>query len=117
MSRNEEKLPVYKPATDILEREDGFYVYMDVPGVAKDALGIDLDENELTVTATTRYAFGADEKFSELQFGNGEYRRSIQVSDIVDRERIKATLADGVLELFMPKVEAVKPRRIEIQQA
>jgi HSP20 family molecular chaperone IbpA len=49
-----------------------------------------------------------------MQFGNGEYRRSVSLSDIVDRERIRANLNDGVLELYLPRVEKTQPKRIEI---
>jgi HSP20 family molecular chaperone IbpA len=50
-----------------------------------------------------------------MQFGECEYVRTISVSDIVDRERIKASLENGVLELFLPKVEKVQPKRITIE--
>ena len=111
---NEKSLPRVRPATDILERADGFYVYMDLPGVPKENLVLDLRENELGVSARTD-AFGDQgERFLEVQFGPGEYRRTIALSDMVDREKIKANLKNGVLELFMPKAEKVLPRRIEI---
>ena len=47
-TKTEEKgLPRVKPATDIVETEDGFYIYMDMPGVSKEALVIDLNEDEI----------------------------------------------------------------------
>jgi len=45
-----------------------------------------------------------------------EFVRTFTLSDMVDRERIRAVLKDGVLNLFLPKAEAAKPRRIEITQ-
>ena len=50
-----------------------------------------------------------------MEFGGGEYFRSFTISHIVDKERIRATLKDGVLELFLPRLEKVQPRKIEIQ--
>ncbi|WP_147819604.1 Hsp20/alpha crystallin family protein [Salidesulfovibrio onnuriiensis] len=116
MKKNDTNLTQYRPATDILEREDGFYIYMDLPGVAKDALVIDLQEDELTVTGTTSYDLPEGETFTEMQFGNGQYRRTVSLSDIVDRERIRANLKNGVLELFLPRVEKTQPKRIQISQ-
>lgn len=113
--RKEEKLPRFRPPADVVEREDGFHVYMDLPGVKREDLVIDLQEGELTVSGVTRYATGDKENYSEMQFGNGEYRRTLAVSDMVDRSAITASLKDGVLELVLPKLEEVKPRRIEIQ--
>ena len=113
---NEKNLPKYRPATDILEREDGFYIYIDMPGVQKQDMVIDLQEDELTVSGKTALAPVEGEKFLEMQFGDCEYVRSISLSDIVDRERIKASLESGVLELHLPKVEKVQPKRISIAQ-
>ena len=107
-------LPRYRPATDIIEREDGFHIYMDLPGVKREALSIDLQEDELVVTGRVELDQRGEEHFVEMQFGDCEYVRSISITDIVDRERIKANLEGGVLELHLPKVEKTQPRRIEI---
>jgi HSP20 family molecular chaperone IbpA len=113
--KEERNVPRYRPATDILEREDGFVIYVDLPGVRREDMTIDLQEDELTVTGKTSLAHGEGEHFVEMQFGDCEYVRSISITDIVDRERIKANLEGGVLELVLPKVEKVQPKRIEIQ--
>lgn len=114
--KDDKSLARYRPATDILEREDGFYIYMDLPGVKKEDMLIDLQEDELTVSGRTSLERVEGEHFVEMQFGDCEYVRSISVTDIVDRERIKANLEDGVLELHLPKVEKVQPKRITISQ-
>lgn len=106
----------FRPATDILEREDGFYVLMDLPGVKREDMVIDLREEDLTVTGKTSLAEGENEHFTSAQFGECEYVRSIALTDIVDRENIKANLDGGVLELHLPKVAKIQPKRIEIVQ-
>ncbi|EHJ47817.1 heat shock protein Hsp20 [Solidesulfovibrio carbinoliphilus subsp. oakridgensis] len=111
----ERRLPRVKPATDIIEREDGFYIYVDMPGVAKSELVIDLNEDELKVSGKAEYALPEGQKLGHVEFGGGEYFRSFTVSHIVDKEKIKATLKDGVLELYLPRLERVQPRKIEIQ--
>ena len=113
--KEERNVPRYRPATDILEREDGFVIYIDLPGVRREDMTIDLQEDELTVTGRTSLDQSEGEHFVEMQFGDCEYVRSISITDIVDRERIKANLEGGVLELVLPKVEKVQPKRIEIQ--
>lgn len=116
--KNEAKpLPRVSPATDILEREDGFYVYMDIPGVRREDLKIDINENELLVTGRANQGAAEKETFLEVQFGPGEYVRAVALSDLVDRERIKASLKDGVLMIHLPKMEKAAPRRIPIQTA
>jgi HSP20 family molecular chaperone IbpA len=117
VAKKEERkeLSRFRPATDILEREDGFHIFMDMPGVSKGDMTIDLEEDELTVTGSSTQCPMPGERFVEMQFGECEYVRTISVSDIVDRERIKASLENGVLELFLPKVEKVQPKRITIE--
>ena len=110
-------LPRVSPATDILEREDGFYVYMDIPGVRREDLKIDINENEMLVTGRAGQAASDKETFLEVQFGPGEYVRAVSLSDLVDRERIKAALKDGVLTIHLPKLEKAAPRRIPVQSA
>lgn len=102
------------PATDILEREEGFHIFMDLPGVAPESLSIDLEQNELTIRGESGYNPG------ESQGMRGEfeplvYERVFTLSDQVDREHIKAVVKDGVLDLFLPKAESMKPRRITIR--
>jgi HSP20 family molecular chaperone IbpA len=111
----EQGLPRYSPSTDIIEREDGFHIYMDMPGVQKDELYIDLNDNELTVRGVSRTKRPEKANNVHMEFGDGEYARSFTISDVVDQENIKAALDNGVLELTLPKAERAKPRKIEIQ--
>lgn len=115
-AKTEEKsLPRVKPATDIVETEEGYFIYMDMPGVSKEALIIDLNEDEIKVSGRTSYPAPDGEKLVHVEFGNGEYYRGFTVSQIVDKARIKASLKNGVLELHLPKAEKAQPRKIEIQ--
>ena len=105
---------VTMPPTDILEREDGFHIFMDLPGVAPEDLMIDLEQNELTVRAKSSYDAGESQAMRN-EFGVLSYKRVFTLSDMVDREHIKAVIKDGVLDLFLPKAESMKPRKIEIR--
>lgn len=102
------------PSTDILERDDGFHILMDIPGATAEDLVIDLEQNELTVTAKSSYEASANQAMHN-EFGSVIYKRVFTLSDMVDRENIKATVKDGVLAIFLPKAESMKPRRIEIK--
>ncbi len=112
---DEKGMPRVKPATDIVEAEDGFYIFMDMPGVSKEALVIDLNEDEIKVSGRSAYPAPDGEKLIHVEFGNGEYYRGFTLSHIVDKARIKATLKNGVLELHLPKAEKAQPRKIDIQ--
>ncbi len=109
-----DQMQVTMPTTDILEREDGFHIFMDLPGVAPEDLAIDLEQNELTVCAKSSYD-ASESPAMRNEFGLTSYKRVFTLSDMVDRENIKAIIKDGVLDLFLPKAESMKPRRIEIK--
>ncbi|WP_432738517.1 Hsp20/alpha crystallin family protein [Maridesulfovibrio sp. FT414] len=111
---NEKQLEKFSPATDIVENELGFYMYMDLPGVSRENLVIDLEDNTLVVTGKTATTLTEGEKFIDREFTEGEYTRRFTIADIVDRKNIKANLKNGVLELFLPKLPEVQPRKIQI---
>ncbi|SDB16350.1 Molecular chaperone IbpA, HSP20 family [Desulfonatronum thiosulfatophilum] len=108
-------LPRMKPATDILETGDGFFIYVDMPGVSKEELIIDLSDDELRIGGKSTYQGVTNENRIHVEFGNVEYTRAFTLSHIVDREKIKATLKNGVLELHLPKAEKALPRKIQVE--
>jgi HSP20 family molecular chaperone IbpA len=111
----EKDVPRYTPATDILEMDDGFHIYMDMPGVAKEDLEIDLKDNEVTIRGMSEYKQQDTGNRLHSEFEAAEYARTFTLSDVVDRARIKAVLKNGVLDLHLPKAEEAKPRKIEIK--
>lgn len=107
-------LPHFNPDSDILERDDGFHIFIDLPGVAREDLIIDLKENELEISGNVDYPKKEQSKDIHLEFGSGTYVRRFTISDSVDAEKIKATLKNGVMELFLPKAEKAVPKKIQI---
>lgn len=115
VARAEEKrLPRVKPAADIIEKEEGFYIFVDLPGVSKTELVIDLNEDELKISGKAVHDLPEGRKLGHVEFGGGEYFRAFTLSHLVDKERIKANLKNGVLELYLPRHEKAQPRKIEI---
>ena len=111
---NKEKQMAATPATDILEMEDGFHILMDLPGVKPEDLSVDIEESELAIKGVSSYAEPESSRKMHTEFGTRTFERTFTLSDLVDREHVKAELKNGVLELYLPKAEAMKPRRIQI---
>ena len=76
---------------------------------------ITLDKNVLTIYGKADNDEPKDHKLSLAEYGIGDYQRVFTLSDEVDREKIQATVKNGVLWLVMPKAPAVKTRKIPIQ--
>lgn len=107
--------PRVRPAADIVERSDGFYLYLDMPGVAHEDLTLDIEGDELSIQAVTRFGNDSSVRVHALEFGDVEYHAQFTLSDLVDVARIGAQLANGVLTIFMPKREAAQPKRVRIE--
>lgn len=106
--------PVYVPAVDIFEDPDGLTVVADVPGATNDGVEIDLDDKTLTISVEVIDDCGEQENEVIREWTPGRYYRQFTISDRIDRERIEATLNDGVLRLRLPKIEQARPRRITV---
>lgn len=102
------------PPTDIVESDDGFHLYLDLPGVTAENLSIDLEQNEMTILAKSAYHLG-ENTLIHSDFGTASFKRAFTLSDMVDRDNIRATIKDGVLDLFLPKAQSQTVRSIEIK--
>ena len=105
----------WTPAVDILEESDFLVIIADVAGVAPENIEVSTEKGVLTIrgersgpetTESTR--FGRRERRS------GAFERSFRLSDGVDMERISARCEHGVLEIRLPKRQAVQPRSIPV---
>jgi len=103
----------WHPAADVLETEADFVLALDLPGVERGALKVDLDEDRLTVSGERRAEGGESLRRSERPAGR--FARSFTLPSVVDRERITADYKDGVLRLRLPKRVEQQARRVEIK--
>ena len=101
------------PPVDIHETRDGLVVLADLPGVAKEALEVRVDDNVLTIRGHARHAVLGDVIYREYELVN--FFRQFELHDKVDQSRITADLKCGVLTLNLLKAEEVKPRQIEVR--
>ena len=105
------------PPVDIYETESSFVATADLPGLSKDDLEIDLENNLLTVSGERRFEKNTEDdngKFRRVERAYGSFRRSFNLPATVDAAKVKATFKDGVLTLDMPKSEAAKARKIAV---
>jgi HSP20 family protein len=115
-TREERTVPgrFYVPPADVWETEDALAVAMEVPGVTRDAVEIELKDDVLRVEARVDPAKyeGLEPVYTE--YGVGHWARAFALPDAVDRGRIEARLEDGVLTLTLPKAAEARPRRIAL---
>ncbi|MGW2787650.1 Hsp20/alpha crystallin family protein [Streptomyces populi] len=107
-----------RPSTmpmDAYREGEEYVIALDLPGVAKDAIDIDVERNMLTVKAERRPVAKADDVQMELsERPLGVFSRQLVLADTLDTERITADYEAGVLTLRIPIAERAKPRKIAI---
>ena len=105
----------FVPATDIYETPDQIVLVLDMPGVCYDCAHVDIVEDELIVTGHVTRGEDEDDYVLYREYDVGHYHRHFGLPPTIDRAKIEAVMADGVLTVTMPKVEEVRPRRIPIK--
>lgn len=104
----------FVPPTDIFESADALTVVMEMPGVTKDNVTVDLENNALQVDGKIDFANYRDMEPVYTEYNIGHYRRGFAISSKIDQDRISAGLDNGILTLVLPKAAEAKPRKIEI---
>ena len=108
-------LRAFLPTADIFETEEALAVVLEMPGVDRNNIDVNVDNGMLTIEGRidfNKYE-GLQPAYSEYNIG--PFRRSFRISSQIDQDKIKAEMRDGVITLTLPKAEEAKPRRIEVR--
>jgi len=92
------------PAIDVTTEEHGWHLRVALPGIAPEDVDVTVAGTTLSLRATERTG-------DQTQ---ARYEHRVAVPEMVDAEKITATCRHGLLDVFLPFKEAVKPRRIEV---
>jgi len=110
------KTGTWNPATDIVEKTDGYTITLDAPGFAKDDFTVKIHEGVLTVSGERKTPDATDEKYySYYERPYGTFERSFRLPDHIDSEAIKGSYENGVLTLELTKKEEAKPHLITVE--
>ncbi|MFO7343139.1 MAG: Hsp20/alpha crystallin family protein [Bacillaceae bacterium] len=102
--------------TDIIEKDDAYYVEAELPGFTKDDIQVEIENNYLTIRAKREEkneAKDENRRFIRQERRYGEYVRRFYVDNINEQD-IKAKLENGVLKLEIPKYQPEKSKKKQI---
>jgi|GEM_PF-477932 HSP20 family protein len=106
---------LWTPAIHVLEKEDKFVVKFELPGVNEEDLGISIIGGKLIVQGEKKAESEVKKKgYSYVETSYGSFSRSIMIPSIVDLEMISADFNKGVLEINLPKMADVQPKKINV---
>ncbi len=103
------------PSVDIKEAADKFIIYADIPGVKPEDIDVSMEAGVLTVRGKKESEVKTEkEGYKRVERSTGSFYRRFSLPDSANDEAIKAKCKLGVLEIVIPKKEAVKPKRINV---
>jgi HSP20 family molecular chaperone IbpA len=103
----------YSPNVDILVDDNVVVFAVDLPGVAKGEVNIEITEND-TIVIKAKNSHIEPENPLFCQYGVGNFYRVFQISNELDKDQVKVHIENGLLEIRVQKREEMKPRKIAI---
>ncbi|WP_407646606.1 Hsp20/alpha crystallin family protein [Halarcobacter anaerophilus] len=113
----ESSLGTFTPKVNTREGEFAYHVDVDLPGVKKDDIKIDVHDNILIIQGERNYKEETKkEDYYKVETSFGKFQRQFTLPENVDIENISASGNDGVLEVVIPKLEkAIEKKTIEVK--
>lgn len=106
---------VYRPEADVEEDKDHVRLHLDLPGVDRESIDVQLTGDTLTISAERKHlkVEGVSALHRERRFGT--FQRTFTLGVPVKQDKVDATYRDGVLTIALPKIEEVKPHKISVK--
>lgn len=105
----------WAPACDVEEDDNHYLLTLDMPGVQKDQIKLEVVENKLTISGERRHE--QKNKADGIWYSErrqGKFSRSFTLPAGFDADKVEANYQDGTLRVYVPKAESAKPRQIKI---
>lgn len=103
----------FVPSVDIVEKGNALVMFVDMPGAVPESIDVDFNQGRLSIYGKIKPR-GDGAQFLLHEYGVGDFFRSFQVSEDIDAAAISARYEAGVLQVELPKAEALRPRKISV---
>ena len=107
----------FTPSVDISEDDKSYGIHVSLPGIKKEDIHLDIDQNSIVVSGERKFEKKEEGKtFHRVETQYGSFTRSFNLPDDVEPENIEAKFNDGVLDISLPKSEVKEStKKIEIK--
>jgi len=102
----------WTPAADVYETEAGYLIALDLPGIDRAALEIDVEDKQLVVRGNR---LAEESKPHRSERPHGKFLRKFNLPASIDNAKIEAQYQDGVLQIELPRSEEQKAQRVQIK--
>lgn len=92
--------------TDIIEKANGYELQIDLPGVKKEDIKIEMNKNLINISVSiSKSSDEENKKYIRKERFTGEIKRSFNIGEDIDEDNINASFENGILYLNLPKKE------------
>lgn len=116
------KNTILRPAIEVIQCNENYKVKVQLPGVKKDEIDIELDNDFMTITAETREEKREENhnrRYHTSEFRYGKYQRTISFDQPIKTDEATAEYKDGILTITIPKqiTETKEPKKLKITES
>jgi HSP20 family protein len=118
------KNTILRPAIEVIQNKDSYKIKVQLPGVKKDNIDVEIDNDFMTICAQTheekeeKHEEENDMRYHTSEFRYGKYQRTISFDQPIKAEEAKACYKDGILNITIPKQnqETKEPKKLIIEE-
>ena len=115
-NERENDMAAWYPSTDIYETKDDYVFKLEVPGLTKEDIKIELKDSTLSISGERKEENEVKkEDFHRIESCSGKFCRNFSLPRNIDPKKVNAKMKDGILELRIAKAEEAKPKSIPIE--
>lgn len=108
----------WQPAVNILEREEGIEITVEMPGIDAKDVDVTVEDGVLSIKGERRFQeVSENETYHRVESAFGAFERRFTVPTNVDSSKIEADFKHGIMTLTLPKREESKPRTVKVKVA
>ncbi len=108
---------VWAPSIEVTEENDRFVVKAELPGVDEEDINVSVSGNMLTIEGEKEASSeGKKDGYHYSEASYGSFSRSITIPSSVDASKIEANCEKGILEISLPKMAELKPKKIAVSK-
>ena len=105
---------LFEPAADVRESKESYEITLELPGMNVEQVSVTVENGVLTISGEKTVARAEDAQYHVVERQFGKFERHFTLPRSVAAEQVTARFTDGVLVVSLPKAEAAKARRVQI---
>lgn len=108
------EVATFRPAVDVVQVESGFVLRAELPGVAKDAVKVEVKEQILSISGEKPASNYETKGYRYSEIGYGKFERTFHLSESIDLDRVEAKFESGILEIKLSLKPELGARQVSI---